>query len=228
MMCKPEFIFFDGGDVLFNRKTPDGDHIARELGFDPAHYDRIVLETIATQPDEEVAEFSQIRTLEDEYRIINRFHEYMCRCLGVKFDEKLIHTLTEYRIKADFELKHNVLKTIQILASTYRLGLLSNALPSRRFHEFKIDNLDSYFECAVLSWEEGIQKPDPEIFKIAIQKSGVLPENILFVDNKVKYLEGARTAGIQNLVLVNVDHTSDQFTSINDLYELVSVLNGFD
>jgi len=102
---KPEFIFFDGGDVLFNRKTPDGDNIARELGFDPAQYDQIVQETIKTQSNKEVQEFNQIKTLEDEYRIINRFHEYMCRYLGVAYDDVLINKLTEYRIKADFELK---------------------------------------------------------------------------------------------------------------------------
>jgi hypothetical protein len=68
---QPKFIFFDVGDVLVERRTKDGDNIAYELGFPPEKYEEIVMKVVSLQPKEEVEEFNHIKTLDDEYRIIN-------------------------------------------------------------------------------------------------------------------------------------------------------------
>ena len=83
-----KFIFLDAGDVLVERKTKDGDNIARELGFDPANYEKISAEVVALQPKQEVEKFNHIKTLADEHRIINRFHRRMCEYLGRRINKK--------------------------------------------------------------------------------------------------------------------------------------------
>ena len=66
---QPKFIYFDAGDVLVERKTKDGDNIAREQGFDPADYEKISAVVVALQLKEEVEEFNHIKTLTMLYNL---------------------------------------------------------------------------------------------------------------------------------------------------------------
>ena len=221
---QPKFIYLDAGDVLFERRTKDGDNIARELGFNPENYDKIVMEVVALQK-EEADEFNHIKTLDDEYRIINRFHRRMCDYLGISYTDELITKLSEYRIKADFRIKDGVIEGLERLSKKYELGVLSNALPSRRHFELKLQNVDKYFKHIILSWEEGVQKPNSLIYHIAIDRSKYQPEDILFTDNKVSFLEGAKQAGIDNLVLLKAKEESNIFPMVNNLIELANLLD---
>jgi putative hydrolase of the HAD superfamily len=221
---QPKFIYLDAGDVLFERRTKDGDNIARELGFNPENYDKILMEVIALQK-EEADEFNHIKTLEDEYRIINRFHRRMCEYLGISYTEELITKLSEYRIKADFRIKDGVIEGLERLSKKYELGVLSNALPSRRHFELKLQNIDKYFKHIILSWEEGVQKPNPRIYNIAIERSEHKPSEILFIDDKVSFLEGAKKAGIDNLVILKAKEESNIFPMVSNLVELADLLD---
>jgi FMN phosphatase YigB (HAD superfamily) len=78
----------------------------------------------------------------------------MCDYLGISYSDELINKLSEYRIKADFKLKDGIFEGVDRLSKKYKLGVPSNALPSRRYFELKLENLDSYFETVLLSAEE--------------------------------------------------------------------------
>lgn len=225
-----EFIYFDGGSVLVNRNTPDGDHIAKELGFDPKEYDSIVMSVVATQSPEEIDSFWHVDTLEKEYEVLNNFHIKMCEYLKKPYTLELITKLTEFRIKADFSLKSGVPEALKRLSTKYKLGVLSNALPSRRHFELKLENIDKYFEPIILSFEEGVQKPNFGIYKIAIDRSKTDPQKIIFIDDKVSFLNGAKQAGIGNLMLHRSiknnsnDEVDAPYASVNDLLELCELL----
>ena len=62
------------------------------------------------------------------------------------------------------------------------------------------------FDPIVLSYKEKVEKPDPRIYKIATQRSGVKPEEILFIDNLEENIVAAQKAGMQ----VVVANSSDQ------------------
>ena len=49
----------------------------------------------------------------------------------------------------------------------------------------------------VVSGREGVIKPDPRIFEIAIGRFGLDPRRTLFVDDKPANVEGARAVGLQ-------------------------------
>lgn len=225
-----EFIYLDGGSVLFHRNSPDKDHIANELGFDPKNYDEIVMAVVATQTPEEGEAFWHINTLEKEYEVINRFHVKMCEYLKKPYTQELITKLTEFRIKADFSLKPGVPEALKRLNSKYKLGVLSNALPSRKHFELKLENIDTYFDPIILSFEEGFQKPSLEIYNIAIEESGIDSKKILFVDDKISFLDGAKQAGIGCLILHTSakNHTEAKngtlYHSVNNLLELCELL----
>jgi REG-2-like HAD superfamily hydrolase len=53
------------------------------------------------------------------------------------------------------------------------------------------------FEQVVASLEEGVEKPDPRLFQLTLDRLGVAPDEVLHVgDNPVDDFEGAKAAGM--------------------------------
>ena len=80
----------------------------------------------------------------------------------------------------------------------YLTGIITNG--SAQTQSLKIDhsNLRLYTDLVVLAGEEGIQKPDIRIFRMAAARLGVPPTACLFVgDHPQNDLEGARAAGFR-------------------------------
>jgi 2-haloacid dehalogenase len=62
----------------------------------------------------------------------------------------------------------------------------------------RFDFLNS-FDGIVVSGDEGLLKPDREIFELFFDRYGVRPERAVFVDDSLRNVEGARAAGMQAL-----------------------------
>lgn len=63
------------------------------------------------------------------------------------------------------------------------------------------------FAVVVASLEEGIEKPDPKIFHIALQRLGVAPEDAFHVgDDATDDLQGAANAGIPATLILRDAH----------------------
>lgn len=56
--------------------------------------------------------------------------------------------------------------------------------------------LSSSFEDVLVSGREGIKKPDPAIFQLAIERFGLVPERTIFVDDVEQNVEGAKSVGL--------------------------------
>ena len=65
-------------------------------------------------------------------------------------------------------------ETLDRLSAKYRLGVIANQLPgaAERLHRF---GLDSYISLVISSADVGIEKPDPAIFLLALEKAGCEP-----------------------------------------------------
>lgn len=60
--------------------------------------------------------------------------------------------------------------------------------------------LAQYVDSMVTSEEAGVEKPEPELFRLCIDKAGCLPEECLFIgDNPKKDIAGARGVGMHVL-----------------------------
>ena len=57
------------------------------------------------------------------------------------------------------------------------------------------------FDAWVLSFEHGIQKPDPRMFTLALDALAVRPEHALMVGDRASHDGGAAAAGIATLIL---------------------------
>jgi FMN phosphatase YigB (HAD superfamily) len=51
----------------------------------------------------------------------------------------------------------------------------------------------------VISGLVGVQKPDPAIYHIVLERLGVAPAEVIFVDDFVQNIETARALGMQTL-----------------------------
>ncbi|MBV1900613.1 MAG: HAD family phosphatase [Kordiimonadaceae bacterium] len=52
------------------------------------------------------------------------------------------------------------------------------------------------FDDVLVSGEEGLVKPDPEIYKLAMNRFGLVPENTIFIDDKPDNVAAAEQLGI--------------------------------
>lgn len=87
----------------------------------------------------------------------------------------------------------DALPTLDILKKKYKIGLLSNGntYPGQC-------GLDDVFSFIILSQDYGIRKPDSEIFRIALEKSGCSKHEMLHVGDSIKEdVIGARKFGIK-------------------------------
>ena len=64
----------------------------------------------------------------------------------------------------------------------------------------KASALFPYFDVALISYEQGICKPDPAMYQRMIEQLGVAPDECLYVgDGGSRELYGARDAGMKAL-----------------------------
>ena len=61
----------------------------------------------------------------------------------------------------------------------------------------------SLFRDIVVSSEEGVGKPDPRIYRLAIERFGIEPGRSLFIDDIAANAEGARAVGLQAVQFVS-------------------------
>ncbi len=110
-------------------------------------------------------------------------------------DDVLAAHLNETYLKHRFEdvkLYPDVLPALNTLKEKYTIGLLSNgnSYPERC-------GLDGMFKFVVFSQEHGVEKPDPRIFQIAVDKAGCAREELLNVGDSLRNdVIGAMNAGM--------------------------------
>lgn len=88
----------------------------------------------------------------------------------------------------------------QQLKCNHRVIALSNTNEMQFDYLSKVYPLIREFDDYVLSHQVGHLKPDPEIYRRAIQQSGTSPEESLFVDDLVENVKGAEQMGIKGLL----------------------------
>ena len=82
------------------------------------------------------------------------------------------------------------------LKRRYRLLMLSNVNEVHFEFIWKNYPLVRHIEDRLLSYELGCLKPEPAIYRIAIDRAGVRPQEIFFADDRPENVEAARQAGI--------------------------------
>ncbi|MBI5034503.1 MAG: HAD hydrolase-like protein [Chloroflexi bacterium] len=173
-----------------------------------------------------------VRTEGDEQNYWLEFYTQILKRLGFHtIPQRLLEYLAAMQANPEsFVCFPEVHATLQALrAAGIELGIISNAFPSA----LKIlmhHNLLHYFKYTLLSYEpphgtDGIYaKPNPSIYQHAIDCSKVIAEEILFVDDRPLFVDGAELVGIRSILIDRTNQHPDwNKEKISDLREIVPI-----
>ena len=109
----------------------------------------------------------------------------------------------------------------------YLLGIITNGPSVLQNRKLDVSGLRPYVDIAVVSGDEWIHKPDPEIFRRAAARLGVACQSCIYVgDHPVNDVQGSRAAGMRP-VYINAygsDLHPDNVTEIRSLSELLDIV----
>ena len=110
-----------------------------------------------------------------------------------------------------------------------RIVVVSNANGTLRAHLDRLD-MTSRFDVVLDSADEGVEKPDPRFFEIALQKSGAARDTTIHVGD-LYYVDvmGARSAGLRGVLLDEANLRPDaDCPRVRTLHELVTKIASGD
>ncbi len=114
---------------------------------------------------------------------------------------------------------------VWLRAHNYRMAVVSNA-DGKVERMLKHLLLADFFECIIDSQIVGVEKPDPTIFRLALERMQLAPETCLYVgDNYDRDVIGARGAGVTPVLIDPYEVVVEQdVLRIKMLVELTTLL----
>jgi putative hydrolase of the HAD superfamily len=187
-----EAIIFDFGGVMMDfRQLSSFQEQESQLGLEPGGLSEILWRS----PDWRLAEVGIIT--DEEY----------WRRTGAKLG---LHTSEVIRnfvqaLFRDAKTDRRMADLVRRLRGRYRTGLLSNAsdvLPRLLRERYGLDGL---FDVKVVSALVGLAKPDPAIYRLALERLGTVPEATVFVDDYEPNVAAAAELGIRAIHFVRYE-----------------------
>lgn len=128
-----------------------------------------------------------------------------------KLKDLLPHHLTPNKIVSAWnamiqEFQPEKLKFLEQIKETHTTALLSNTNDlhidwvRRKLSRVSEKPLEDYFHYTFLSHEIQIRKPDESVFLFICEKMNVSPKRVLFIDDSIQHIEGARKAGLSAIL----------------------------
>jgi len=184
-MTRIRAVIFDLGGVLVRVADPTSLRAwERHLGLPQGELSEIVF----TNPVSQQALVGNA-TVEQMWTYVGRY-------LALPTDE-----LTALR--ADFwrgqAWDEELLAFVRSLRPRVKTAIISDAWSDAR--EMVRDHVDNgVFDVCVFSAEEGVRKPDREIYRRALSRLDVMPQEAIFIDDRLLNVEGARGLGMKSRV----------------------------
>jgi len=86
------------------------------------------------------------------------------------------------------------------LRPAYRTGIISNSFVGARAREEERYGFGQLTDVIIYSHEAGISKPDPRIYRLACDRLGVRPEEMIFLDDVAANVAAARDLGAHGIL----------------------------
>ena len=116
-------------------------------------------------------------------------------------------------------------EVVRTLAKRYPLTIISNGFKEVQYYKFAHSGLAECFVHTIISEEVGINKPQPEIFRIALERNGVTADEAVMIgDSYSSDIAGAKNAGIDQIWLHSgpTDETATHIVStLADVLKIV-------
>ena len=151
-----------------------------------------------------------------------RGHREVMKLLGVEYPEWS---------PEQEELYPDTAKCLRSLEKKYKLGIIANQIPGaeKRLEDMGIRQ---FFDVIVASAEESVAKPDPRIFRIALDRAGCAPEQAVMIGDRIDNdIVPAKQLGMKTVWIkqgvgqywnIQGDCETPEF-EVNSLSELLSI-----
>jgi putative hydrolase of the HAD superfamily len=199
-----KLILFDAAGTLFHLPKSVGYHYAlvgRRVGLtlDAAALDRAFVQAWNEMPARRAT--GEPREDDDKgwwRELVERVFDQVAPTTKDLDRDNFFEVVYEHFAEAGvWELYPEVLEVLAQLHRRYKLGVVSNFDGRLRMILEQLGIL-KFFAEVVISSEVGADKPDPLIYKRAVQLAGVAPNETLHVgDDPVKDWQGATAAGLR-------------------------------
>src|SRR3990170_57435 len=104
-------------------------------------------------------------------------------------------------------LDEELLAYIRRLRPRCKTGMITNAFPDLRRWLQDVWRIAVDFDQIVISAEEGLLKPDPRIYHLALDRLDVAPQQAVFVDDFAENVAGAQEAGMRAIQFRDTQQT---------------------
>jgi putative hydrolase of the HAD superfamily len=198
-----EWVLFDWGNVLVEYRPVGLAKLARELGAEPAA----------------LAEFARTTRLFADLSVGALSPEAGLDRLAQRFGVTLTRARVAECFRAEVECELPGIRALlaEIAArGCYRRAILSNA-SFWHWDNFEGSDLHGLFELPMSSHLIGASKPSRAAFEIALQRMGTEPERVVFIDDKLANVEGARAIGMHAFVTDSVATTRKGLAALIDI-----------
>jgi putative hydrolase of the HAD superfamily len=96
-------------------------------------------------------------------------------------------------------LDQELVALIRRLKGPYQTAIISNATDSLRQALQEVYPIADAFDLIVVSAEEKVMKPEPEIYQRTLERLGCEPAEAVFVDDNLDNIEAARSLGLHTI-----------------------------
>jgi epoxide hydrolase-like predicted phosphatase len=117
-------------------------------------------------------------------------------------------------IFAEERINSELIDLISLLPKSFKKAVLSNAFSGARQAFTKIFHLDEIFNLIVISAEEGIAKPDDEIYLRTADRLELNPWELLFIDDMLANAQAAAKVGMAAIHFNDVASTNREIKTL--------------
>ena len=126
-------------------------------------------------------------TLVDETRVYDDIFQKIAAAAGVSTE--YVKTLAIGFYRQNKRGHREVMRLLGVeypeaLAKKYHLGIIANQIPGAE-KRLEAMGIRRYFDVIVSSAEEGVEKPDPRIFRLALERAGCVPEQAVMIGDRI-------------------------------------------
>ena len=205
-----EIVFFDAGGTILDPHPSFSELFAltcAKHGFDvgPARVGEVqerIAPHLVELLDEAGLDHGPTLSMDASRRFWTFTYTRFLAELGIADPDMPTHLYETFSDPSSYRLYDDVRPAFDALEDAgYRLGLISNfdSWLQKMLVEMEVGHV---FDTAVISGIEGIEKPDPAIYRLAVERAGVDPASAVHIgDSPVMDMEPARAAGLTPVLL---------------------------
>ena len=195
-MKQYRWLLFDADGTLFDYDRAEAQAFLETLTSSHISFDKRYLEEYRRINGVLWQAFEQGSVSQSNLKV-ERFRQF-CQIAEISADPAELSRLYLANLSKGAYLIDGALETVQALAGSYQLAIITNGLKNVQRSRFKLAPITPYFSTIIISEEVGVAKPDPRIFDIAFMQMDNPPkEEVLIIgDSLTSDISGGVAYGI--------------------------------